>query len=198
MRFQTLRLSQCSRRCLKKMSGITLIESLLVLSVLAAVCTIAIPRFSSAQQATMIASRSESLTSLFHLAQARAMEESRVYHLRLLKAKNTQCIVAQPSRGSGLLSSAPDQLSAMSCQQTRLPMVTIPTDISLLLKAKKSWAPLPEGEIFSIDFRTQRPTLNLTVGLGSGYGQAPDYVVTVRQYLGFESCQWGGIDSACS
>ncbi|OOE84633.1 pilus assembly FimT family protein [Salinivibrio sharmensis] len=198
MRFQPLHVSQCSRRCLKKMSGITLIESLLVLSVLAVVCTIAIPHFSSAQQATMMASRSESLTNLFYLAQARAMKENRVYHLRLRKTENTQCIVAQPSTGSGLVSNETDWLSAMSCQQTRLPMVTIPTDISLLLKAKKSWAPLPEGELFSIDFRTQRPTLNLTVGLGGDRGQTPDYVVTVRQYLGFESCQWGGIDSACS
>ncbi|MPS33515.1 MULTISPECIES: Tfp pilus assembly protein FimT/FimU [unclassified Salinivibrio] len=186
-----------SNQKLRRNNGVTLIESLVALSVLAVICAVAFPHFSNVRQSTLIASRSAELASLFQLAQSRAISENQAYYLYLQRNEHIQCIIASYSEHKGAAANQESVTPLINCQQTVSPMVRIPEKIALQKKVSKGWEPLPEGELFEIDFRTQRPNLNLTLGLGANQTSSPDYIVMVRQYLGFRACQRVRDDNAC-
>lgn len=178
--------------------GVTLIELLIVLSVLAVICAIVFPSFTYSRQVAVMASRSAELTSLFQLTQSRAINQSQAYRLVWHQDENTQCIIAQPVNEKANSVSRTDAMAKISCQQTTLAMVRLPKAIQLKKKVSEGWVLLPDGDLFTIDFRTQRPSHNLTLGLSRDLASTPDYIVTVRQYLGFDVCPWREVASACS
>lgn len=181
----------------KRYQGVTLIELLIVLSVLAVICVVAFPNFTYSRQVAVMASRSAELASLFQLTQSRAINKNQAYRLILHQDENTQCIIAQPVNGKVNRVSRTGAMAKMPCQQTISPMVRLPKAIQLKKKASEGWVLLPDGDLFTIDFRTQRPSHNLTLGLSRDLSSTPDYIVTVRQYLGFDVCPWQEAASAC-
>ncbi|OOF29790.1 Tfp pilus assembly protein FimT/FimU [Salinivibrio proteolyticus] len=169
--------------------GFTLIESLIALAVVAITCSVAFPNFQKARQATLVANDSAALTSLFQLAQSRAVEENRPYVVSFVSDDGIDCIVAKAEPLSTARTSAGRQPTSLDCHQTQALMVRLDKQVTLKQKVKEKWQVQPDGDLFTIDFRTQRPSLNLTLGLSTDNSQQPDYIVQVRQYLGFSHCK---------
>ncbi|OOF21789.1 hypothetical protein BZJ19_15915 [Salinivibrio proteolyticus] len=169
--------------------GFTLIESLIALAVLAITCSIAFPNFQKARQAALIANDSAALSSLFQLAQSRAVEENRPYVVSLVSDDGIDCIIAKAEPASTARTSAGLKPLPLDCHQAKALMVRLDKQVTLKQKVKEEWQVQPDGDLFTIDFRTQRPNLNLTLGLSTDNSQQPDYIVQVRQYLGFSHCK---------
>ncbi|OOF11510.1 MULTISPECIES: pilus assembly FimT family protein [unclassified Salinivibrio] len=176
--------------------GFTLIESLIALAVVAITCSVAFPNFQKARQATLVANDSAALTSLFQLAQSRAVEENRPYVVSFVSEDGVDCIVAKAEPVSTARTSAGRQPTSLDCHQTQALMVRLDKQVTLKRKVKEEWQDVEEVDadeespgLFTVDFRTQRPSLNLTLGLSTDNSQQPDYIVQVRQYLGFSYCK---------
>ncbi len=146
----------------------------------------------------MVANQSAALTSLFQLAQSRAVKENRPYIVSLVSDNDIDCIIAKEKAPAMIHASASQSTQPLNCHQTKALMVRLDKHVTVKQKGEQGWKAQTDGDLFSIDFRTQRPNINLTLGLGAKETKQPDYLVQVRQYLGFGHCKNKSQNDACS